>query len=120
MRIKSAGWFGRPKTGSFSIIYLLGRESPLNYRKGEVCLNAWNLSWMWRSIMNLEKLHDIWEWPVIFFFLVGVVTAIFKITIAGFTPAIWFLLSLWFLIMIICFEVTLIREHLKTKDNHGD
>jgi hypothetical protein len=57
---------------------------------------------------------------VIFFFLVGVVTAIFKITIAGFTPAIWFLLSLWFLIMIICFEVTLIREHLKTKDNHGD
>lgn len=60
--------------------------------------------------MNLEKLHDIWEWPVIIFFLVGIVTAVLKITIA---PAIWFLISLWFLIMIICFEVTLIRERLK-------
>lgn len=65
--------------------------------------------------MNLEKLHDIWEWPVIIFFLVGIVTAIFKISIAGFTPVIWFLISLWFLIMIICFEATLIRENLMRK-----
>ncbi|MCJ7696438.1 MAG: hypothetical protein MUO40_13575 [Anaerolineaceae bacterium] len=63
--------------------------------------------------MRLEKLHDIWEWPVILFFIVGLVTAIFNITIAGFTPLIWFLISLWFLIMIICFELTMIREHLK-------
>lgn len=67
--------------------------------------------------MSLEKLHDIWEWPVMIFFLVGIVTAIFKITIAGFTPIIWFLISLWFLIMIICFEATLIREKLTTNKN---
>lgn len=66
--------------------------------------------------MNLEKLHDIWEWPTIIFFLVGIVTAIFNISIAGFTPILWFLVSLWFLIMIICFEVTLIREKLNTKE----
>jgi len=63
--------------------------------------------------MNLEKLHDIWEYPVIFFFIVGVVTAGLDVSLAGFTPLIWFLVSLWFLIMIICFELTMIREHLK-------
>jgi len=65
--------------------------------------------------MNLEKLHDIWEWPVIIFFFVGIFTAAFDMTLAGFTPLIWFLISLWFLVMIICFEATMIREHLKNK-----
>ncbi|TFH43224.1 MAG: hypothetical protein E4G94_05155 [ANME-2 cluster archaeon] len=66
--------------------------------------------------MNLEKLHDLWEWPVIIFFMVGIVTAAFDFTLAGFTPLIWLLISLWFLIMIICFELTMIREHLKNKN----
>lgn len=63
--------------------------------------------------MNLEKLHDIFEYPVIIFFIVGIVTAALDLTLAGFTPLIWFMISLWFLVMIICFEVTIVREYLK-------
>jgi hypothetical protein len=46
-------------------------------------------------------------------FIVGVVTAAFDVTLGGFTPVIWFLISLWSLLMIICFEATQIREYLE-------
>ena len=61
----------------------------------------------------LEKLHDIFEWPFMIFFLVGVLTAAFNVTWGGFTPLIWLMVALLFLLCIICFEVTLIRLHLK-------
>jgi hypothetical protein len=66
--------------------------------------------------MDLRKLHDIFEWPVLIFFFTGVVTAILNLTLGGFTPLIWFLMSLFFLVMIICFETTMIREHLEKKN----
>ena len=65
--------------------------------------------------MDLKKLHDILEWPVMIMFFAGIVTAALDITLGGFTPLIWFLISLWFLIMIICFEATMIRESLEKK-----
>lgn len=63
--------------------------------------------------MNLKKIRDLLEWPVMIFFLVGIITTALNVTIAGFTPMIWFVLSLWFLIMIICMEISMIREHLE-------
>ena len=63
--------------------------------------------------MNLKTLHDLFEWPVMITFMIGVVTAAFDVTLGGFTPVIWFLISLWTLIMIICFEATQIREYLE-------
>ena len=63
--------------------------------------------------MNLKKLHELFEWPAMIMFIVGVVTAGFNVTLSGFTPVIWFLISLWSLLMIICFEATQIREYLE-------
>jgi len=63
--------------------------------------------------MSLKKLHDLFEWPVMILFFVGIITAAFDIKIGGFTPVSWFLVSLWFLLMIVCFEATMIREHLE-------
>jgi hypothetical protein len=33
--------------------------------------------------------------------------------IGGFTPVIWFLISFWSLLIIICMEVTMMREFLE-------
>ena len=63
--------------------------------------------------MSLEKLHDILEWPFMIFFIVGVITSSLNVTWGGFTPLIWFVIALTLLLMIVCFEVTLIRMHLK-------
>lgn len=63
--------------------------------------------------MDLKKLHNLFEWPVMVMFIAGVVTAALDVTIGAFAPIIWFMMSLWFLLMIICFEATQIREHLE-------
>jgi hypothetical protein len=55
------------------------------------------------------------EWLVSIMFIVGVVTAALNATFAGFTPIIWFLISGLALILIICAEVTQIREFLEKK-----
>ena len=64
----------------------------------------------------LKKAHDVFEYPLIIFFIVGIVTDAFKITIAGFTPLIWFLISFWFLLIIICMETTMLRMLLDKKE----
>jgi hypothetical protein len=66
--------------------------------------------------MSFKTLRSILEWLVMIFLIVGVVTAVLNITLAGFTPIIWVLISLWALIMIICTEVTQIREFLEKKE----
>jgi hypothetical protein len=48
--------------------------------------------------------------------IVGVIAAVLNITLAGFTPLIWLVLSSWALIMIICTEVSQIRESLEKKE----
>jgi len=65
--------------------------------------------------MDLRKWHDVFEWPVMILLIAGLATATFKLTIAGFTPVIWLLLSIWSLLIIICMEVTMIRENLDKK-----
>lgn len=70
--------------------------------------------------MDLRKIRDYLEWPVMIFFLAGIVTAALKLTIAGFTPAIWFIISLWSLFMIICMETTMIRIELEKKNQEKE
>ncbi|MFC2043111.1 hypothetical protein ACFLUA_03055 [Chloroflexota bacterium] len=65
--------------------------------------------------MSFKTLRKILEWLVMIMLIVGVVTAVLNISLAGFTPIIWILISLWALIMIICTEVTQIRESLEKK-----
>jgi hypothetical protein len=43
--------------------------------------------------------------------MAGLVTATLNMTIAGFTPIIFFLISLQAVLITICVEVTTIREH---------
>jgi hypothetical protein len=66
--------------------------------------------------MSFKTLRTILEWLVMILLIVGVVTGILNITLAGFTPIIWVLLSAWALIVIICTEVTQIRESLEKKE----
>ena len=66
--------------------------------------------------MSFKTLRTILEWLVMILLFVGVVTAVLNITLAGFTPIIWVLISLWALVMIICTEVTQIREVLGKKE----
>jgi hypothetical protein len=66
--------------------------------------------------MSFKTLRTILEWLVMIFLIVGVFTAVLNITLAGFTPIIWLLLSSWALVMIICTEVTQIREFLEKKE----
>jgi hypothetical protein len=66
--------------------------------------------------MSFKTLRTILEWLVMILLIVGVVTAVLNITLAGFTPIIWVLISLWALVMIICTEVTQIRVSLENKE----
>lgn len=65
--------------------------------------------------MPLKKLRDLFEWPIMIFLVVGIVTAAINLTISGFSPVVWFLISFWFLLITICMEVSMIRQHLESK-----
>jgi len=62
---------------------------------------------------NITRYHNLLEIPLIIFFFIGIITAIFNITINGLTPIVWFLLSFWCILVIICMEVTMIRASLE-------
>ena len=64
---------------------------------------------------NITRYHNPLEIPLIIFFFVGVITAAFNITVNGFTPIVWFLLSFWFILVIICMETTMVRAALERK-----
>ena len=64
---------------------------------------------------NITRYHNILEWPVIVFFFIGVITAALNVTISGFSPIVWFLISFWSVLIIICMEITMIRAALEHK-----
>ena len=66
--------------------------------------------------MNYKTLRNILEWLVMIMLIAGIVTAALNITLAGFTPIIWLVISLWALVMIICTEVSQIRERFEKKE----
>lgn len=61
--------------------------------------------------MSVDKIHNILEGIIGITFIAGMVTAALNMTIAGFTPIIFFLISLQAVLITICVEVTTIREH---------
>ncbi len=64
---------------------------------------------------NVTRYHNILEIPLIIFFFAGIITAALNITINGVTPLVWFLLSFWCILVIICMETTMIRAALERK-----
>jgi len=44
-------------------------------------------------------------------FLTGIITAALNIILAGFTPTIWFLISIQTVLVTICVEITTLRGH---------
>ncbi len=57
----------------------------------------------------------IMQWIFVIMFIVGVVTATFNLTFGGFTPVIWFLIGALAILLVICSEVTQLREHFTEK-----
>lgn len=64
---------------------------------------------------RVTRYHNLLEWPVLIFLFIGIITAALNVTISGFTPIVWFLLSFWSVLVIICMEVTMIRAALERK-----
>jgi hypothetical protein len=65
--------------------------------------------------VKVTRYHDILEYPVLIFLFIGIIMAAFNVTLGGFTPTIWFILSLWFVLVIICMEITMIRTTLERR-----
>jgi len=65
--------------------------------------------------MNYKTLRNLLEWLVSIMFIAGVVTAALNVTLGGFTPLVWFQIALLAILIIICTEVTQIREFLEKK-----
>ncbi len=65
--------------------------------------------------MNNKLLRNILEVFVVVMLILGIVTAALNLTFGGFTPILWFVLALWAVLVIICSEVTMLREFLEKK-----
>lgn len=65
--------------------------------------------------MNVDKVHNGLELIIGFTFLLGIVTASLKLTLAGFTPMIWFLISIQTVLVTVCVEITTVRRNLMGK-----
>ncbi|KON32776.1 MAG: hypothetical protein AC479_06760 [miscellaneous Crenarchaeota group-6 archaeon AD8-1] len=64
---------------------------------------------------NITRYHNMLEIPLIIFFFIGIITAVLNVTLGGVTPIIWFVLSFWCILVIICMEITMIRAALERK-----
>ena len=64
---------------------------------------------------RVTQYHNILEIPVLIFLFAGIITAGLNVTVGGFTPIVWFLLSFWCVLVIICMEVTMSRAALERK-----
>ena len=64
---------------------------------------------------NITRYHNWMEIPLIIFFFIGIIAAAFHLIIGGITPIIWFVLSFWCVLVIICMEVTMIRAGIERK-----
>jgi hypothetical protein len=64
---------------------------------------------------NMTRYHNILEIPLIIFLFIGIITAALNVTVSGVTPIVWFLLSFWCTLVIICMETTMIRVALERK-----
>jgi hypothetical protein len=61
--------------------------------------------------MNVCKIHNRLELIIGVTFVLGIVTASLIVRLAGFTPLIWFLISIQSVLVTICVGITTIREN---------
>jgi len=64
---------------------------------------------------KFTRYHNLLEWPALALLIVGIVTAAMDVTLGGFTPVIWFILSFGLILVIICMEVSMIRAFLESR-----
>ena len=64
---------------------------------------------------RVKLYRSIFEPLVAIFLFVGIITAVLNVSFGGFSPAFWFLLVFWLVLVIICMEVTMIRAFLERK-----
>lgn len=64
---------------------------------------------------KFTRYHNILEWPAMALLIVGIIIATLDITLGGFTPILWFVLSFGLILIIICMEVTMIRAFLESR-----
>jgi len=64
---------------------------------------------------KFTRYHNILEWPAMALLIIGIVTAALDITLGGFTPLIWFVLSFGLILIIVCMEVSMIRAFLESR-----
>jgi len=64
---------------------------------------------------KFTRYHIILEWPALALFIVGIVTAALDVTVGGFTPIVWFVVSFGLILVIICMEVSMIRAFLESR-----
>ena len=64
---------------------------------------------------KFTRYHEILEWLFLALLVVGIVTAALDVTIGGFTPLIWFVLSFGVILVITCMEVSMIRAFLESR-----
>ncbi len=64
---------------------------------------------------KFTRYHGILEWPAMALLVMGIVTAALDITLGGFTPLIWFVLSFGLILVIVCMEVSMVRLFLESR-----
>ena len=64
---------------------------------------------------KFTRYHSILEWPALALLIVGIVTAALDVTLGGFTPIVWLVLSFGLILVIICMEVSMIRAFLESR-----
>ena len=60
--------------------------------------------------MNVDKIHNGLEVIIGVIFMLGIAIASKNVKLAGFTPLIWFLISIQTVLVTICVEITTIRQ----------
>jgi hypothetical protein len=56
-------------------------------------------------------MRNILQGVVVLILIIGVITAALDLPLAGFQPFMWFIIAIVFILLIICNEVTQIREY---------
>jgi len=64
---------------------------------------------------KFTRYHDKLEWLFMTLLLVGIITAALDVTIGGFKPLTWFVISFGVILVIICMEVSMIRAFLESR-----
>ena len=64
---------------------------------------------------KFTRYHGILELLFMALLIVGIITAALDVTLGGFTPIIWFVLSFGVILVIICMEVSMIRAFLESR-----